>query len=130
MYAVQQCMLVGLTLPWHTIASSTSPWSWCDTLAVLIATSGLAIAASADNTLHAFVRRRGKKQSEVLRSGLWRFSRHPNHFGEQLWWWGVWLFAAGAGGAWTVVGTAFNSLCMVQVRHQEANVDHNNNQYQ
>jgi Protein of unknown function (DUF1295) len=114
-YAVQHAMLVGLTLPWHTIAFSSEAWGLCDAYAAALYMAGLAIAAHADNTLHTFVQHRGKRKGSILRSGLWRYSRHPNHLGEQLWWWGAWLFAASAGGAWTLVGTLFNSACMLQV---------------
>lgn len=47
-------------------------------------------------------------------AGLWRYSRHPNYFGELLWWWGVGAFGAAAGQPWTLGGAAFNTLCMVR----------------
>ena len=34
----------------------------------------------------------------ILDTGLWRYSRHPNHFGEQMWWIGLLCFAAAAAG--------------------------------
>jgi hypothetical protein len=37
-----------------------------------------------------------------------------SYFGEQLWWWGLALWAVMLGQPWMVVGTAFNSLCMVR----------------
>ena len=49
------------------------------------------------------------------KAGLWRYSRHPNHFGEQLWWWSLGGFAAVAGQPWALVGALFNTLCMVGV---------------
>ena len=32
---------------------------------------------------------------------MWRFSRHPNYFGDALQWWGFYLFAVAVGGYWT-----------------------------
>ena len=45
-------------------------------------------------------------------------SRHPNYFGEQLWWWSLALFAIRVGHPWAVAGTAFNSLILVIVTGQ------------
>jgi steroid 5-alpha reductase family enzyme len=44
----------------------------------------------------------------VMDQGVWRYSRHPNYFGEFLMWWGIWLIAA-AGGAWW---TCFSPLLL------------------
>jgi steroid 5-alpha reductase family enzyme len=39
------------------------------------------------------------KQGQILDTGLWRYTRHPNYFGDCCAWWGIWLCCAGAG--WT-----------------------------
>lgn len=39
-------------------------------------------------------------RGKVMDRGLWRFTRHPNYFGDALLWWGIWLFAVGSGAAW------------------------------
>jgi steroid 5-alpha reductase family enzyme len=78
----------------------------------------------ADNQLRAFMlynQRRaslGLPPSLLMDQGLWFYSRHPNHFGEQVFWLGMALFAVGQGQAWMLWGTIFNSLCMVRVRAQ------------
>ena len=48
--------------------------------------------------------------------GLWRFTRHPNYFGDALLWWGFGGFAlATPGGTWTLVGPALMTLLIVRV---------------
>jgi len=34
------------------------------------------------------------EQGAILRTGLWRYTRHPNYFGEVTMWWGLWLMVA------------------------------------
>jgi len=41
--------------------------------------------------------------------GLWRFTRHPNYFGDATLWWGFYLIAAGAGNGWL---TGFSPVIM------------------
>jgi len=74
-----------------------------------IAALALGVAASviefvADEQMRRF--RRTKQLGEVMDRGLWKWSRHPNYFGEISFWWALWI--AGLGGApewwWTIVG--------------------------
>ncbi len=51
----------------------------------------------------------------VMDRGLWRFSRHPNYFGEFCVWWGVWLVALAAGGAWTIVSPLLMTVLLLKV---------------
>lgn len=49
-------------------------------------------------------------KGKVLDTGLWRYTRHPNYFGDACAWWGIWLAAAECGwqvAAITVIGPAF-----------------------
>lgn len=115
-YAVQHAMLVGLTLPWHAIAFSAMPWTAVDTAAAVSGMIGIAFAATADQQLHRFCTKRDQQaQPAVLCTGLWAMSRHPAHFGEQLWWWSAALFAVAVGQSWVAIGTLFNSACMVPI---------------
>jgi steroid 5-alpha reductase family enzyme len=47
--------------------------------------------------------------------GLWRFSRHPNYFGECCLWWGLWLMAAGTGAWWTVLSPLLMTVLLLKV---------------
>lgn len=53
---------------------------------------GLVIEAAADAQKSAFKNKNGGR-NDFTTSGLWRYSRHPNYFGEMLVWWGLFVFA-------------------------------------
>lgn len=49
-------------------------------------------------------------------AGLWRYTRHPNYFGDAVVWWGLWLVAVGAGaGLWTALGPALMTFLLLRV---------------
>lgn len=116
----QQPMLLGVTLPVSTVNFVDIPWSVFDTLSTMLCLTGVAIAFVADNQLFEYTKQRKgnmeRKSSEsLLRSGLWKYSRHPNYFGEQLFWWSLALFSIQLGHWWNVVGTIINSIVLAVV---------------
>jgi len=73
-----------------------------DALATAVGLGAVAIELAADEQMRAFAAR--KQPGEIMESGLWRHSRHPNYFGEISFWVSLWLFAvAAAPGVWWVV---------------------------
>ncbi|MFZ2507380.1 MAG: DUF1295 domain-containing protein [Steroidobacteraceae bacterium] len=53
---------------------------------------------------------------KVLDTGLWRYTRHPNYFGNACLWWGLWLVACDAPGLWwTAVGPVLMTVLLLRV---------------
>lgn len=117
----QHAMLVGLCLPLYAVSFHPEPLGTLDFVLLAGATAGIAIAGVADNQLDQFMRSnadrtaRGEARIELLDSGIWRYSRHPNYFGEQLFWWSIAGFGVVCGQPWVIIGTAFNSCVLAGV---------------
>jgi len=92
------------------------PLGWLDALGLLVWTAGLVFETVGDFQLARFKARCSKPRCSdagaVLSSGLWRYTRHPNYFGDFLVWWGLWLVAVAAGGWWTVYAPAVMSMLL------------------
>jgi steroid 5-alpha reductase family enzyme len=54
-------------------------------------------------------------KGKLLTNGVWRYSRHPNYFGDAAQWWGFYLIAATAGGYWTVFSPVLMTTLLVRV---------------
>ena len=77
--------------------------------------TGLLLEAVADAQKSAF-RAQERNRGRFIATGLWRFSRHPNYFGEMLVWWGLFLYAVPVlhGAAYAVVaGPVFITLLLL-----------------
>ena len=98
-------VFLGLLAAWPALVGDGRPPGLLDAVALAVTAGGIAVEAVADRQLRRFLRSR-RDPSDVLQTGLWRLSRHPDYFGEITFWWGLWLFglAADPGRAWTVVG--------------------------
>ncbi len=89
----------------YPAATGARGLGWVDAVALVVTGGAIAIEAVADEQLRAFGR--VKRPGESMDRGLWRYSRHPNYFGEVSFWWGLWLFGLAARPAdwwWTLAG--------------------------
>ena len=120
-YVAQHAMLVGLSLPFWAISFRPVPTGAGDFALFALALVGIGIARAADTRLDRFMREnaarivRGDPKVWLLDSGIWRYSRHPNYFGEQLFWWSIAGFGLVCGQPWVVIGTTINSCALAGV---------------
>ncbi|GAM16059.1 DUF1295 domain-containing protein [Mesobacillus selenatarsenatis] len=84
-------------------------------LGLIVWVIGFLFQSVGDYQLEHFKKRK-KHKEEILKSGLWRYSRHPNYFGEAAMWWGVYLIVIGAQNGWTAFfSAAFINLLLLKV---------------
>jgi steroid 5-alpha reductase family enzyme len=75
---------------------------------------GLAFESIGDWQLARFSAAPGNV-GRVLSTGLWRYTRHPNYFGDFCVWWGFFLLALAGGAWWSVVGPLVMSVLLLRV---------------
>jgi len=91
-----------IMLPVTLWFSRPGPWTFWMGTGTLLWLLGLVIEAVADQQKFAF-KQTPQGRSRWTDVGLWRYSRHPNYFGELLCWWGVFLFAVPGLGVWAAL---------------------------
>lgn len=96
-------VFAGMAAAYPAFTDGSRDLGWIDGLALVVGLGGIAFETIADAQLHAFVT--GPKQpGETLRTGLWRYSRHPNYLGEMMIWWSLFLFGLAASPEWAKLG--------------------------
>ncbi|WP_354700722.1 hypothetical protein DSM112329_01008 [Paraconexibacter sp. AEG42_29] len=116
-FGVQALLVLVVSLPLAAAAGADGSGS-LDALVIpgiLVWAIGLAFETVGDAQLRAFKADPDSK-GQVMDRGLWRYTRHPNYFGDACVWWGLWLVAITAGGVWwTVVGPIVMTVLLVRV---------------
>jgi steroid 5-alpha reductase family enzyme len=85
-----------------------------DFVAVAVWAIGLFFEAVGDWQLARFKADPANK-GRVLSSGVWRYTRHPNYFGDATQWWAYYLVAAASGGFWTIFSPAAMTVLLLRV---------------
>ena len=106
--------VVSLPLQAVHLRGAAIPLGPLDWLGVALWGVGLTFETVADLQLARFRRTPGQS-GQVLDRGLWRYSRHPNYFGEFLVWWGFGLIALAAGAWWAIAGPAVMTVLLLKV---------------
>jgi steroid 5-alpha reductase family enzyme len=112
-FGFQAVLAWVISLPLAGAAASATPLGALDALGVALWAVGLFFEAVGDWQLARF---KGDPANvgRVMDGGLWRYTRHPNYFGDFCVWWGLYLVALAAGAWWSIVGPLIMSFLLLK----------------
>lgn len=107
--------LISLPLLAAQLASNPAALGFPDYLGMVLWLVGFGFEAIGDWQLARF-RADAANQGKVLQSGLWRYTRHPNYFGEAVLWWGYGLLGASSAlGPWPLFSPLLMTFLLLRV---------------
>jgi steroid 5-alpha reductase family enzyme len=107
-YLTQAALMWFVSLPLQVAAFQDVGLGLVAWVGVAVWLVGMVFETVGDRQLQRF-RDEPASRGKVLDTGLWRYTRHPNYFGDACVWWGIWLVAATA---WPGVLTVLSPLVM------------------
>lgn len=118
-YGFQALAMLTVCAPLVIGMAATAELGWLPMVGLALWILGFLFEAVGDLQLELFKRKHRDfdgpyEDKPVLSSGLWRYTRHPNYFGNACMWWGIALIAFVAPfGWWALVGPAFMNFALV-----------------
>lgn len=103
-----------ISLPLLAAVTGSKPLNLLDGLALLLVMAGTLFESIADAQMASFKADPDSK-GKVMDRGLWRYTRHPNYFGECCVWWGFYLFALASGGWWSILSPLLMTFLLLRV---------------
>jgi steroid 5-alpha reductase family enzyme len=113
-FGLQAVLVWVVSLPLQGAATSDDPLGVLDWVGVAVWAIGLACEATGDAQMARFKADPASK-GRIMDRGLWRYTRHPNYFGDFTVWWGLYLIALSAGAWWTIAGPLVITLLLTRV---------------
>lgn len=113
-YLLQAFFLLIISTPFLWASLFTFGWSLFTRVGLSIWAIGFLFQSIGDYQLAQFVKT--KQPGEIMRRGLWKYSRHPNYFGEILMWWGIYFMVLSLPNSWwTIISPITITLLLVFV---------------
>jgi steroid 5-alpha reductase family enzyme len=113
-FGLQAILAWMLSMPLLAAVLGQSPLGWLDFAALGLWLVGLFFEAVGDQQLTDF-KSDAANRGRVMDRGLWRYTRHPNYFGEACIWWAFYGFAVAAGGWWTLFAPMLMTWLLLKV---------------
>ncbi|HNX36815.1 MAG TPA: DUF1295 domain-containing protein [Candidatus Cloacimonadota bacterium] len=102
-FLLQGFFMLTIAYPLFSFDPALSPGlNWLDYLGLLIWLTGFFFEAVGDQQMRSFKQNPANK-GKIMNQGLWRYTRHPNYFGESTMWWGLFLIALSNPHGWLAV---------------------------
>lgn len=112
-FGLQAVLMWIVAVPAVVSQSSEGSLFWADYVGVGLWLVGLFFETVGDIQLARFKARPDSK-GKVMDRGLWRYTRHPNYFGDFCVWWGIYIVAAAGGAWWTVFAPIVMSALLMR----------------
>lgn len=115
-YLLQGVLLWIVSLPLLAAQFPSQPARiiWLDVAGVIVWGIGFFFEAVGDYQLTRF-KTDPNSAGKVLDTGLWRYTRHPNYFGDAVQWWGFYLLALAAGAWWAIISPLVMTFLLMRV---------------
>lgn len=115
-FQIQALSLVLLTIPFLLMSLNPEPrFNAVEIFGAVVWFVAVCGEALADHQMKNFKSDPANK-GQVIQSGLWRYSRHPNYFFESCIWWGYYILALGTPGTWwTIYAPLFMLYILLKV---------------
>lgn len=113
-FGFQAALAWIVALPLLSLARAGDDFGALEVLGLALAAVGMTYEAVADWQLESF-KKLADNRGRVLDTGLWRYSRHPNYFGECCVWWGFGLAALGLGTWWALASPLLMTALLLKV---------------
>lgn len=104
-FILQGVLMFLIVLPITIINTSiNSPLNYLDFTGLIIWLIGFYFESAGDKQLANFLHNPQNK-GKILNTGLWKYTRHPNYFGEVTQWWGIWIISTSISNPlYTIIG--------------------------
>jgi steroid 5-alpha reductase family enzyme len=107
--------VIAMPLVWASTAAEPDRISWTDVAGAIVWAVGFGFEVVGDWQLARF-KADPANRGKVMDRGLWRYTRHPNYFGDALLWWGMFIIAAGTSwGLFTIISPIMMTVLLVRV---------------